>query len=300
MAAITNMCTAMTSLYIPGSKAAPEKTSEIQNVSISGMTKSEVERKLDELRTLLASNGKGPGFDERLDLATEHTAELPHSLPQPPTSIARPSSSTSHQTQRHLADHSPDSLGSTLFEGPHFLERYNVTSVDVGKALSKYMSTYINFPFLPIPLNTSYHTFYANRPCMSLSIVLMSSTSSPDLQQSLTHEFRAYLAQQVIMDGTKSLDLLQSLLVYLAWYHLYFDPQNQQMYQLVQLAVAMAEDLELSRLDCPPDIDAEAPNVKPRKLLDFICFWSINHSRKDEDILGLLLSLLVVSCLPRS
>jgi hypothetical protein len=44
------------------------------------------------------------------------------------------------------------------------------------------------------------------------------SSKEKKLQQSLEQELRSTLCSKVLLDGEKSLDLLQGLLVYLAWY----------------------------------------------------------------------------------
>lgn len=57
--------------------------------------------------------------------------------------------------------------------------------------------------------------------------------------------FRQILAEEAIINGKQSQDLLQGLLTYMTWYHHCFDPETQQLYQFLQLAKAMADDLGL-------------------------------------------------------
>ncbi len=59
----------------------------------------------------------------------------------------------------------------------------------------------------------------------------------------------------MIVDGAKDLDLLQGLLVYLAWYHFHFKLQGRQINMLVQIAVAIATELDLGN---PTQSAAEA------------------------------------------
>ncbi|KAG9769980.1 hypothetical protein KCU88_g6737, partial [Aureobasidium melanogenum] len=58
--------------------------------------------------------------------------------------------------------------------------------------------------------------------------------------------FRELVSHRILVKGEQSLDLLQSLLVYIAWYHLHI-PLGPQLTNLVHLAMAMVSDLGLHR-----------------------------------------------------
>jgi hypothetical protein len=51
-----------------------------------------------------------------------------------------------------------------------------------------------------------------------------------------------------ILTGEKSLDLLQGLLVFIAWHHHYMDTQAVSVSMLLQLCVGIADDLSLNRI----------------------------------------------------
>ena len=53
------------------------------------------------------------------------------------------------------------------------------------------------------------------------------------------------VSTKVIIEGAKDLDLLQGLLIYLAWYHSHFKLQGGQINMLVQIAAAIAIELGL-------------------------------------------------------
>ena len=53
------------------------------------------------------------------------------------------------------------------------------------------------------------------------------------------------VSTKVIIEGAKDLDLLQGLLIYLAWYHSHFKLQGGQINMLVQIAAAIAIELDL-------------------------------------------------------
>ncbi|KAH8682922.1 hypothetical protein BGZ60DRAFT_398964 [Tricladium varicosporioides] len=103
------------------------------------------------------------------------------------------------------------------------------------------------FPFVLVPPDMSLDTLRRERPFFLLSILTYSSQSKAKLQSQLEHELKESLSKRVIMNGEKTLDLLQGLLIYLAWHHLFYDPDNQQVYQLTQMAVSMTVDLGINK-----------------------------------------------------
>lgn len=74
------------------------------------------------------------------------------------------------------------------------------------------------FPFVVIPENTTAEELCRQRPFLLLSILVVMSDVDPGLQRSLDARFRKVVATRVVMQGEKSLDYLQGLLVYLAWF----------------------------------------------------------------------------------
>ncbi|KIY02420.1 uncharacterized protein Z520_02559 [Fonsecaea multimorphosa CBS 102226] len=82
---------------------------------------------------------------------------------------------------------------------------------------------------------------------MLLAAVLTGSSADPEFERQAGEVFRHVLADRVIVRGQKSMELFQSLLTYLLWYHHRFDPETLQYYQLLQLANGMVADLGLPR-----------------------------------------------------
>jgi hypothetical protein len=74
---------------------------------------------------------------------------------------------------------------------------------------------------------------------------VVSSAANERLRTACDFTFRTVLAKQVIVEGKKSLGLLQGLLIYLAWHYQYLRHQTQQIYQYLQLAIGMVVDLGL-------------------------------------------------------
>lgn len=90
--------------------------------------------------------------------------------------------------------------------------------ISIGKAeelLEIYRDQSGKFPFVHIPHSLA--SIRREKPFLMLSILAMASRNNRKLQESLEHRLREELSQKVIMEGQKSMDLLQGLLVYLAW-----------------------------------------------------------------------------------
>ena len=77
------------------------------------------------------------------------------------------------------------------------------------------MSTF--FPFVLIPIDADVQSMSEERPFLFLAAMASASSEDKALQNTLDQEFRTILSTKVVLEGEKSIDLLQGLLVYLAW-----------------------------------------------------------------------------------
>jgi hypothetical protein len=73
------------------------------------------------------------------------------------------------------------------------------------------------FPFVQVPENATVTHLSEDKPFLLLAIFAVASSHEKALQKSLGDELRKALCSKVILYGEKSLDLLQGLLIYLAW-----------------------------------------------------------------------------------
>jgi hypothetical protein len=74
------------------------------------------------------------------------------------------------------------------------------------------------FPFVIILPHENLDSIRRDRPFVLLSILAVTSQFKQGLQAAIEKELREFFAKKVIVDGVKTLDLLQGLLLYLAWY----------------------------------------------------------------------------------
>lgn len=123
-----------------------------------------------------------------------------------------------------------------------------------------------SFPFVVVDSDVA--TLRRDQPFLFHAILTVTSYSTPAIQYLLSEELRRQLAR-VIEYSRKSLDILQGLLVYGAWYHAFYHPASQQLAIIVQLCVALVQDLGLSR----------RPKTKPGK-------WSLADCRTQNKYKG--------------
>ncbi|KAK0749241.1 hypothetical protein B0T18DRAFT_323294 [Schizothecium vesticola] len=100
-------------------------------------------------------------------------------------------------------------------------------------------------------------TWAAERPFVLLAVLAAASSSRSLQGHSLyDEEFRKILGFKFVAGGERSLELLQGLVIYVAWFPFHLRPKNKQAFQYVRMAVDVVTDLEL---DQDPGTD-EIPN----------------------------------------
>ncbi|KAF2996683.1 hypothetical protein E8E13_004602 [Curvularia kusanoi] len=113
--------------------------------------------------------------------------------------------------------------------------------VDTYRTMSDY------FPFVTLPKEYSCRDLLQHRPMLMFAVLTVASYDSVLLQLTLSREFRKVVTVKV-MNGEKSLDLLQGLLVFIAWHHHYMDAQAVSIPMLLQICAGIANDLGLDSL----------------------------------------------------
>lgn len=73
------------------------------------------------------------------------------------------------------------------------------------------------FPFVTLPEKATVKSLSRDLPFLLLAILTSSSIGDQPLHQQLDNEFKRVLSDQVIVGGKRSLELLQGILVYVAW-----------------------------------------------------------------------------------
>ncbi|XWX01572.1 hypothetical protein V2A60_009600 [Cordyceps javanica] len=101
------------------------------------------------------------------------------------------------------------------------------------------------FPFVVTP-NSSASEFRSTRPFLFKAMVMAASYRNREMQKRRARDFTISLTNCILLEGYKSFDALQGLLVHIAWYQCHAK-RNSQITNLMQLAVAVLADLELNK-----------------------------------------------------
>ncbi|KAF2637578.1 hypothetical protein P280DRAFT_492426 [Massarina eburnea CBS 473.64] len=128
----------------------------------------------------------------------------------------------------------------------------SISVIHMQMLLESYRTMADFFPFVTLPKECFCRHLMQQRPILMFAILTAASYDSALLQLTLSREFRKVIMVK-IMNGEKSLDLLQALLVFIAWHHHYMDAQAVSIRLLLQICVGIAADLGL---------DSTAPSVK--------------------------------------
>ncbi|TKA82905.1 hypothetical protein B0A55_01164 [Friedmanniomyces simplex] len=115
----------------------------------------------------------------------------------------------------------------------------------VQTRLTVFRQLTVQFPFYCLRPDASAITMATDRPVTTVAICTVACSAQPDVQARLAQAFRQTVSAKVIVDGERSMDLLQGLLIFLAWHHNYM--VKQQIHQMLYLLAGMAADLGLYR-----------------------------------------------------
>ena len=232
-----------------------------------------METKLDGLIALLDQSQKVPEatiaspyqHDQNIDLHGIH--ENPYNGDDPvPRQVGYMASGPQH-VESGEAYPAMDEPQTAVNVAQKLFAQGLLTYEKAEKLVSSFRNMAQYFPFVMLPLSATAYSMSQARPFLLLAVLAAASSAEKSLQKALDNEFRSTLCAKVVIDGEKSIDLLQGLLVHLAWsvvlevydtasmrpkltyfrYHFYYIPRNQQSYQFLQIAIGMTIDLGLDQ-----------------------------------------------------
>lgn len=95
---------------------------------------------------------------------------------------------------------------------------FEVPLEEVDQILRQYASEMVpQFPFVPLPTCTAYDLYKA-KPLLLKTILWACKPPGPDPAAAFEHWLRQHVAHQSVVLMNKSLEILQALLVFFAWY----------------------------------------------------------------------------------
>lgn len=145
----------------------------------------------------------------------------PPSTSSPPNSRPLPPEFHCHQTRSEPNDVGLPPLSSTIPPQPaHFdiVPGFRVSLDEATRYLDLYRTEYSpKFPFVPLPTSLSVTDLFERQPFLFRVIIHVVAPQGPSMQREATHWIREHVAKHVIVLQDRRLELLQGLLLYLAW-----------------------------------------------------------------------------------
>ncbi|KAK5662817.1 hypothetical protein OQA88_6228 [Cercophora sp. LCS_1] len=106
-----------------------------------------------------------------------------------------------------------------------------------------------HFPCVTIDPDATVADLARDRPFVLLAALAATSSSRTLQGHSLyDEEFRKILGLKFVAGGERSMQLLEGLVIYVAWYPFHLRPKNKQALHYVRMAVDIVSDLELDSL----------------------------------------------------
>jgi hypothetical protein len=123
-----------------------------------------------------------------------------------------------HEHHKHVfGDEDSELKNAVSDEPPTLIEQRKLNLQQAEQLLDRYRRMAVYFPFIRIPSDATIPKLSRSSPFLLLAILTSASSSDQALRHQLDQEFRRVLSAKVVINGQKSLDYLQGLLIYIAW-----------------------------------------------------------------------------------
>lgn len=123
------------------------------------------------------------------------------------------------------------------------------------------------FPFVVLEEFGDASTVRRKQPFLFLAIMTAMSYRNPSVQRTLANAFKDQVAIRIVGFSHKGLEMLQGLLIHSAYYQYYYRPGQQQLALMIQMCVAMAQELGLTKTCKTSDSTPVLSRAEHRALL---------------------------------
>ena len=117
---------------------------------------------------------------------------------------------------------------------------------DIDSYLGRFREMSSFFPFVTISHDATVYGMLQDRPLVLHAVLAVAASSEVHLQKALEKSFKELMLRKLVVEAQKSLDLLQSILICMAWGHFFNVPKRDISYQLLQMAFGLCVDLGLN------------------------------------------------------
>ncbi|KAF5261659.1 hypothetical protein FOXYS1_7640 [Fusarium oxysporum] len=197
----------------------------------------QLEKKIDGIVSLLSANqrkGLSPLTPESPQEVQSHSQCQPHTQENRFT--------TNHDMINQIPDDSIRfSTDVELFPG------FRISQQEASDRLDVYRRDYVpHFPFVPVPSSMCASELYVESRVLFWTILAVVSPLGDKVQMEFKAWFRRYLAEHLVVRQEKSIDILQAMLIYLAWNDFHFYGELQ-VTNIIQMAIGLVIDLRLDK-----------------------------------------------------
>ncbi|EPS27735.1 hypothetical protein PDE_02679 [Penicillium oxalicum 114-2] len=179
-------------------------------------------------------NGLSAASDSKEDKINVLEAKLDQLLAQ--SSSAVPSGAT-------VRDKSPAKKSTQLGD---VIDQGYLTIEAADRLLYEYRTTMMPYcPFVPIPSHATAASLRKEKPFLFLTILTAALYDNMPVQRALELEVKKEISHSMIYDGPMTFEILQGLLVHLAWCQYHSRPRRVTQY--LHLGISIITDLQLDR-----------------------------------------------------
>ncbi|UNI15690.1 hypothetical protein JDV02_002201 [Purpureocillium takamizusanense] len=211
---------------------------------------STLERQLETLTAALEIRAGGSSLDSGAAKSENRAGVLSAdqvTAALTPDSMATNSSRDGPAVNRHGGGEEAQAAAVT---GPDAVPVYGLTWPQAERILDIFRTKLMpNFPFVIVQAHTTAKTLLEEKPFLFRAVMLAAAPLPPPRLAKMKRSVLAYLGQHVLVEEERKLDLLQGLLVCLAWADLRH-LQDEQVTSLTYLALGYAHNLGITRM--PP------------------------------------------------
>lgn len=186
-----------------------------------------------------------PNVEPVTGVPSNRTPDLSEVAPTPPTSnnyhynarlipplgLIPPSSIPGGPSPGESSPHMPPDTSGPAFRGAarapaptpadsvEIIPGFTMTFYEADRALNLYRSLYAPcFPFVVVPVMVTAYELFDRAPLLFRTIVSVTTPQGPAVQADFKIWFRQYIAEHVVINNERRLEVLQALLVHVAWY----------------------------------------------------------------------------------
>lgn len=166
-----------------------------------------------------------------------------------PSAEQIPNQASKHWRKPISGDSAPPPKPDAGNEFADIIDRGIIDYDTANAAFERYVQQMApELPFVVFPPGTTMGEVRRNKPFLFLAVISVAvSVFNPDAQLTLVNETYRLIAEEAIVKGRKSLELVQTILVSSIWYLPPDNLEELKFYTMSHIAVTMAMDLGLNR-----------------------------------------------------